>query len=465
MQGRGIGGVVLVAFAGLLGCGGARMLDPSGQGGQAGQGTASGQGGQAGAGTVIVDPPLPGVPIAPTATECGCAPGAGIDLIACGSDWLPNTLRDAPEAVITPDGSTIIYNRCFADGAGGCASAIFRWKAGEGRSLLARGAWAFAVSADGTRALGAYAYGSADGPFIANVGGSIEGLSLGKSYTHLLTADGATVVTRVELGPSLTMAARWNAADGLRTIGDLAGGPDYSEPTAINDDASVIVGYGNTAAGQEPFLWTRAGGMVGLGTLPSRSVQTLARATSADGSVIVGSNLTDSGTAIVRWASGAVTSLGTLFDNLPAGGPTSYFSWWSPPLLISTDGAIIAGTAAQASNPMVPLAFRWTASGGFEPLSTAPASIVRAICADGGRIAGSTLAAGAPAGMPFASCRTRRFCSRTGVGTRPLADALAGVDLDGMTFGDPIALSADGSYLVGHATCAGTAAIFRASLP
>ena len=287
MQGRGTGGVMLAAFAGLLGCGDARPLDPSGQGGQgqAGQGAASGQGGQAGAGTVIVDPPAPGVPITPTATECGCAPGAGIDLIACGSDWLPNTLRDAPEAVITPDGSTIIYNRCFADGAGGCASAMFRWKAGEGRSLLARGAWAFAVSADGTRALGTYA--GADAPLIANAAGSIEGLPLGKSYAHLLTADGNMVVARVELGPSLTMAARWNVPDGLRTLGDLIGGPDFSEPTAMNDDASVVVGYGNTAAGQEPFLWTSATGMMGLATLPSRSVQAVARATSADCTAVV----------------------------------------------------------------------------------------------------------------------------------------------------------------------------------
>jgi uncharacterized membrane protein len=455
---------MLAAFAGLIGCGDARPLDPSGQGGHAGQGTVSGQGGQGqgGAGPVIIGPQQ-GLAITPTATECGCAPGAGIDLIACGSDWLPNTLRDAPEAVITPDGSTIIYNRCFADSPGGCASAMFRWKAGEGRSLLARGAWAFAVSADGTRALGTYT--GADAPLIANANGTIGGLPLGKSYAHLLTADGNMVVARVELGPSLTMAARWNVPDGLRTLGDLVGGPDFSEPTAINADASVVVGYGNTAAGQEPFLWTSAGGMVGLPTLSSPTVQAVARATSADGAVIVGSNLTDRGTAIVRWALGTMTRLGSLYDNVPAGGTTSYFSWWSPPLLVSTDGLIIAGTAAQATNPMVPLAFRWTASGGFEALSAAPASIVRSICADGGRIVGSTLAAGAPPGMPFAPLPYQAFLFEAGVGTRPLADVLAEVELDGMTFGDPIALSADGRFLVGHATCAGAPAIFRAALP
>ena len=76
------------------------------------------------------------------------------------------------------------------------------------------------------------------------------------------------------------------------------------------------------------------------------------------------------------------------------GGPTSYLPPWSRPLLVSGDGAAVAGTAAQ-----------------------------------------------------------------------PLADPLAGVDLGGMTLADPIATSADGSALVGHATCAGTVAVFRASLP
>ena len=212
----------------------------------------------------------------------------------------------------------------------------------------------------------------------------------------------------------ITEAVRWTAAAGAAPIGDLAGGPTYSEPTAINADASVIVGDGNTVSGQEPFRWTQASGMMGLGTLPSQVVQTVARATSADGTVVVGSGLSDTGNAIFRWTvSGGMQGIAYIFSNLPLGGPMSYFAVWSPPLLVGSDRAVVAGTAAQPSNPMVPFAFRWTPSGGLEPL----------------------------------------------------ADALAGVDLGGMTLGDPIAISADGSTLVGHATCAGTAAIFRASLP
>ncbi len=463
MCGRGLRGVVLVAVAAFLGCGGARPLDPStGTGGSAAG--APGRAGASGGSSPIGDPIGPTDPVTPQPRGCGCTPGAGIDLLECGSDWLPNTLRDAPEAIVTPDGATVIFNLCLAETGGGCTPGMFRWKSGEGTRVVTERAWAFAVSADGARALGVRTDG--DGPFIAQADGTTVELSLGRSYAHLLSADGAVVVARVEYSPSLTMAVRWTTPTDLTTLGDLAGGPDYSEPIAINADASVIVGYGNTARGQEPFLWTRAGGMVGLGTLPSQTVQTVARATSEDGSVVVGSNLTDGGTAIFRWtASGGMAALGIMFDNVPARGSESYFTWWSPPLLVSADGAVVTGTAVQASNPTVPLAFRWTASGGREPLSSAPASIVRAISADGRRIVGSTLASGAPPALPFEPLPYQGFLFEEGRGTRPLADVLAGVDLAGMTFGDPIALSADGRFLVGHASCAGAPAIFRAALP
>ena len=182
----------------------------------------------------------------------------------------------------------------------------------------------------------------------------------------------------------------------------------------------MIVGYGNTVSGQEPFRWTQASGMMGLGTLSSRVVQTVARATSADGTVVVGSGLSDTGNAIFRWTvSGGMQGIAYIFSNLPLGGPMSYFAVWSPPLLVGSDGAVVAGTAAQPSNPMVPFAFRWTPSGGLEPLSSAPASIVRAASADGRRIAGSTLASGAPPGMPFTSLPYQAFLFEDGIEHAP----------------------------------------------
>ena len=462
----GVHALISVVGVAVLGCGAARPLDSSGTAGSvAGTSGAAGTSGPAGAvggSRSGGDSSAPSV-VTPKPASCMCAPGAGIDLLMCGGDWLPNTLRNAPEAVITPDGATVVFNRCNAEGSS-CQSGVFRWKRGEGVKAVAADAWAFAVSADGTRVLATRTDGSSS--FIASADGTMTALPL-EAYAHLLSADGSTVVARFDAGPSLTTAALWDVATGVETaLGDLAGGPEYSEPTAINADASVIVGYGNTTKGQEPFLWTRAGGLVGLGTLPSQTVQTVALATSAYGAVVVGSNVSDSGTAIFRWtASGGITALGYIFVNLPLGAPESFFMPWTPPLLVSADGAVVAGTAAEPSNPMLPQAFRWTAAGGLQKLSTARASIVRAASADGRVIAGSSLASGAPPGTPFAALPYQPFVSVDGQGTRALADVLAGIDLDGMTFGDPIALSPDGRFLVGHATCAGAAAIFRAALP
>jgi hypothetical protein len=379
MSGRGIRGGVLLVVTTLLGCGGARPLDlaagsagsgggASGQAGPSGQAGATGGGGAAaGAGG---DPTPPDGTVTPRPPECGCAPGAGIDLLACGSDWLPNTLRDAPEAVVTPDGATVVFNRCIANAAGGCRPGVFRWVRGAGVVNTVPDAWVFAVSADGLTTLAARFDG--DAPFLMGADGATRDLPLTRAYARLLSADGNVVVARAETSIGITEVVRWTAA-GTMALGDLAGGPTYSEPTAINAGASVIVGYGNTVRGQEPFLWTQASGMTGLGILPSQVVQTVARAASADGTVVVGSGLSDTGNAIFRWTlSGGMQGIAYIFSNVPLGGPMSYFSVWSPPLLVSSDGAVVAGTAAQPSNPVVPFALP------VDPVGRARAALIRA---------------------------------------------------------------------------------------
>jgi uncharacterized membrane protein len=53
---------------------------------------------------------------------------------------------------------------------------------------------------------------------------------------------------------------------GLR---DLAGGTFHSQAMGVSGDGSVVVGAGYSAPQVfEPFRWTEAGGMVGLGGLP-----------------------------------------------------------------------------------------------------------------------------------------------------------------------------------------------------
>jgi len=43
--------------------------------------------------------------------------------------------------------------------------------------------------------------------------------------------------------------------------------------------------------------------------------------------------------------------------------------------------------------------------------------------------------------------------------------AYAGVDLDGLVPGEPVALSADGKVMVGYATCGSQPVIYRAVVP
>jgi probable HAF family extracellular repeat protein len=73
----------------------------------------------------------------------------------------------------------------------------------------------------------------------------------------------------------------------MQGLGDLAGGSFSSSAYAASADGDVIVGDGQSASGQEPFRWTSAGGMVGLGHLPGDTAG-FGAAVSADGSVVVG---------------------------------------------------------------------------------------------------------------------------------------------------------------------------------
>jgi len=50
-------------------------------------------------------------------------------------------------------------------------------------------------------------------------------------------------------------------------LGDLPGGSFSSYADGVSANGSVVVGYGNSANGNEAFRWTQGTGMVGLGDL------------------------------------------------------------------------------------------------------------------------------------------------------------------------------------------------------
>ena len=71
-------------------------------------------------------------------------------------------------------------------------------------------------------------------------------------------------------------------------VGDLPGGPFYSEAAGLSADGSTVVGFSFGMIGIEGYRWTEAGGMVGLGPMPFATDEPIALAVNTDGSVIAG---------------------------------------------------------------------------------------------------------------------------------------------------------------------------------
>jgi uncharacterized membrane protein len=395
-----------------------------------------------------------------------------VDILMCGyQQAMPNWGIDAPYAVITPSGDTVVFNRCVPGQAdGGCTMVVYRWTAATGTLKIASNTWAFAVSDDGGTVLAVSNPGNTnnESPFLLD--GSGAETPLGMQLATLLSADGSVVVGHQQTNGSEGEAVRWTAAGGMVPLGDLPGGPDASWPLAINGDASVVVGYGNTAAGQEPFRWTAGtGAMIDLGLLsmPPDTVQAEALATTADGAVVAGMSSAPDGREYFRWtAAGGPSPIAPVFDDLP--GLTSYFFIWQPRLALTADGAVITGTTKDPANPMSPSAFQWRADTGTVLLTPGKPSIVRGVSRAGDRVLGSYVQSSAPMGppTPLTPPVHTPFIWWAGVGAYDLRPTLQSwrYDLGTLTLGEPIALTPDGTVMVGHASCGDVPVIYRAVL-
>jgi probable HAF family extracellular repeat protein len=137
----------------------------------------------------------------------------------------------------------------------------------------------------------------------------------------------------------------------FRGLGDLAGGTVFSEPNAVSNNGTVVVGYSQSANGPEAFRWTSAGGMVGLGDLAGGTFTSIAYGVSADGSVVVGRGKSAGGSEAFRWTSGGMVGLGEL-----AGGTFSSEGWG----VNASDGTVVVGPSGSANGSE---AFRWTSAG------------------------------------------------------------------------------------------------------
>ena len=223
-------------------------------------------------------------------------------------------------------------------------------------------------------------------------------------------------------------------------LGDLTGGSFASDGDNVAPNGTAAVGNSDSPAGAEAFLWTPAGGMIGLGFLPGRG-ESDAYAVSDGGAVVVGIGTSSGGGAAFRWtAAGGMTDLGPL----PPGGGGSVATG------ISADGAVIVGTYITATGRE---AFRWTTGGGFMTLGDLssgiffPDSWAMGISPDGTSIVGRSL---------NDSGFLEAFRWRSVGGMIGLAD-LAGGAFSSVAR----AASADGSVVVGRGTSASGTEAFR----
>ena len=150
------------------------------------------------------------------------------------------------------------------------------------------------------------------------------------------------------------IAYQWTETDGLQDLGTL---PDYDGSWAIrvNGDGTTIVGSAYAIGDDprdirqiQPFLWTKQGGMVGLGTLPGATISTT-RDVSADGLVVVGQTGGKGGGTypsvieperVWRWS----TETGMLDLGIQPG------AFGSMPVGVTSDGSAIIGVSVLRMN-------------------------------------------------------------------------------------------------------------------
>jgi probable HAF family extracellular repeat protein len=160
-------------------------------------------------------------------------------------------------------------------------------------------------------------------------------------------------------GMSRTVERPFQQSHYFTALGDLPGGADISVASGVSADGSVVIGYSNSAAGEEAFRWTRCGGMVGLG-FPQ------ALATSDDGSAVAGFRCIVDGTEPVLWTqNGKPQGLGNV-----AGCNYGMVRG------INQDGSMIVGSCTSRSGSEV--AFCWTPTNGMARLEPFPNGIVGA---------------------------------------------------------------------------------------
>ena len=169
-------------------------------------------------------------------------------------------------------------------------------------------------------------------------------------------------------------AFRWTSAGGFEDVASAFGAAP-SDAMGVSPNGVVVVGFFGEVTQERAFRWTSGSGMQNLGLLPG-GLSAKADAVSGDMSVVVGYCLTSEGTRAFRWSSvGGMQDLGRL--------PGSFHARAYD---VSSNGAVIVGSSGGR-------AFRYTQHGGMVALGRLPgqtedSAIAHAVNSDGSAISG-----------------------------------------------------------------------------
>jgi len=302
---------------------------------------------------------------------------------------------------------------------------------------------AYGISGDGTTVVGQ------NGSLAVRwrVGTGIEDLgNLGGSLNKAkgVSRNGSVITGYSRLGGSEYHAFRWTEALGMTDLDDLPGGEHSSRGmSGVSDDGSVIIGSGTSTSGTEAFRWTSSEGITGLEDLAGGNFYSSARNCPPDGSIVVGVSISgsygggyDTYEPFLWTAAEGMVGLGQLVGGRPGGSAYD----------VSADGSIVVGAGAPLSGNEE--AFVWTPQtgamvglGDFE--GGGMYSRAFAITPDGSTIVGR--------GSSYIG--EEAFIYDTEHGMRKFRDVLTseyGLDLNGWILRDASGISDDGTVLVGY---------------
>ena len=180
-----------------------------------------------------------------------------------------------------------------------------------------------------------------------------EGISRSDIFTNAVNYDGSVIVGSVEENTT-TLAARWTESQGVTTLGDLAGGRDYSVAFDVSDDGSYITGISDVGTTDdivlyEGFIWSQSEGMRGIGrpSGASQNISSVPHSISGDGQVVVGFtadlNEADVQTKAFRWSeANGIQGIEEWLVDSGVSVPDDYT--FNIATTVNYDGSIVAGS-------------------------------------------------------------------------------------------------------------------------